>query len=68
MLGSVYTLGLSLFGIIYPLVDSFLSLKFYNSKKFSKKEKIFVLLFSVFFTMFILIYLSSLFWFFLFNL
>ena len=68
MLGSVYTLGLSIFGIIYPFIDSFLLSKIYNSKKFSKEEKTFFLLFSVLFPIFILIYLSLLFWSFLFNL
>ena len=68
MLSSVYTLGLSVFGIIYPSIDSFLYSKIYSSKKFSKEEKMFVLFFSLLFPLFILIYLSLLFWYLLFNL
>jgi hypothetical protein len=46
-LGSIYTLGLSLFAIIYPSLDKILFLKIYKSKKIKKSQKIFILFFSV---------------------
>lgn len=46
-LGSIYTLGLSLFAIIYPSLDKILFLKIYKSKKIKKSQKIFILFLSV---------------------
>lgn len=46
-LGSIYTLGLSLFAIIYPSLDKILFLKIYKSKKIKKSKKIFILFLSV---------------------
>jgi len=46
-LGSIYTLGLSLFAIIYPSLDKILFLKIYKSKKIKKSQKIFLLFLSV---------------------
>ena len=53
MLGSIYTLGLSLFGIIYPYIDDFLYLRIYRSNQFKPQDKLFFLIFSVLLTLFL---------------
>ena len=53
MLGSIYTLGFSLFGIIYPYVDEFLYLRIYRSNQFKPQDKLFFLTFSVLLTLFL---------------
>jgi len=53
MLGSIYTLGLSLFGIIYPYIDDFLYLRIYRSNQFKLQDKLFFLIFSILLTLFL---------------
>lgn len=53
MLGSIYTLGFSLFGIIYPSIDEFLYLRVYTSSRFSVQIKLFFLIFSILLTLFL---------------
>ena len=53
-LGSIYTLGLSLFAIIYPSLDKILFLKIYKSKKIKKSQKIFILFLSVLFPLYLI--------------
>jgi hypothetical protein len=59
-LGSIYTLGLSLFAIVYPSFDAFLLLKIYESKKIKKTQKIFILFLSVLLPLYLILSISLL--------
>lgn len=59
-LGSIYTLGLSLFAIVYPYLDTFLLLKIYESKKIKKTQKIFILFLSVLLPLYLILSISLL--------
>ncbi len=59
-LGSIYTLGLSLFAIVYPSLDTYLLLKIYESKKIKKTQKIFIIFLSVLLPLYLILSISLL--------
>lgn len=55
MFSSIYTLGLSIFAIIYPSIDKFFYLKIYRSKKIKTFDKIFLLFVSFLLPLFLIL-------------